>query len=71
MGKVIGLFLILAGCIPLVYLIISIFKGWREKGSKFVVKSLVMVAISIILNTGGIVVCIGIIILGFAFVLYG
>ncbi|MDP7977488.1 hypothetical protein Q9306_02890 [Bacillus sp. WLY-B-L8] len=63
--------MILAGCIPLIYLIISIFKGWREKGSKFGVKSFAIVAISIILNTGGIVVCIGIIILGFAFALYG
>ncbi|WJE55378.1 hypothetical protein QRE66_27455 (plasmid) [Bacillus cereus] len=70
MAKLIGVLMIIGGIIPLMYLVITFFKRWKEKGNSFALKAVSLIIISFLLNTSGIIVCLGVIILGYCLIVY-
>ncbi|MDM5155485.1 hypothetical protein QUF88_17270 [Bacillus sp. DX1.1] len=70
MEKLIGGIMILGGMVPLAYLIIVFYRKWKEKGNVFALKAIALIIVSLLLNTTGIIVCVGVIIIGFCLIVY-
>ncbi|MDR4194664.1 hypothetical protein [Bacillus cereus] len=71
MGKIIGIILIIGGMIPLIYTMIQIYRQWKEKGPSFALKSIIFLAVSILLDTATtIILCIVTVFIGICLIIY-
>ena len=69
MEKIIGIILIIGGMIPLIYAMIQIYR--KEKGPSFALKSIIFLAVSILLDTATtIILCIVTVFIGICLIIY-
>lgn len=71
MEKIIGIILIIGGMISLIYAMIQIYRQWKEKGPSFALKSIIFLAVSILLDTATtIILCIVTVFIGICLIIY-